>query len=63
MANLDEIVVRTALIDARRYHAYGLDTNDAAQLACLGGWRGYREAVARQLSEEAVTARIFGEPA
>jgi hypothetical protein len=56
MFSLDEIIVRTALIDARRYLSRGLKLADAADLACVGVWKPYRREVEQRLRTEQFAA-------
>ena len=52
MTPLDEIVVKAALIDARRHCARGQTPAAAAQMACRGAWAPYRTFVEDQLRAE-----------
>ena len=52
MSIFDDIIMRTALIDARRHIARGLPIDEAAHQACVGAWRPYRDLVARRLRDE-----------
>lgn len=52
MSTLDEIVVRTALIDARKFLARGRSFEEAARLACVGAWRPFVDKVAQRLRDE-----------
>ncbi len=53
---LDEIIVRTALIEARRHVIRGLPSDEAVRLACLGAWWPYRHEVGRRLRDEQAAA-------
>ena len=52
MGAFDDIILRTALIDARRYVARGMSVEDAARLSCSGAWQPYRTAVESRLRTE-----------
>lgn len=49
LSDLDQIVVRTALVDARKLISRGLTPAEAAESACRGAWRPLREAVLAEL--------------
>ena len=56
MGMLDEMVMRTALIDARRYVARGLSIDEAVQRSCTGAWSSCCAKVAQRLRDECATA-------
>jgi hypothetical protein len=49
---LGDLVVRAALIEARRHRAAGATPDEAAARACCGAWAPFRRAVARRLRDE-----------
>lgn len=52
MGRIDGIVVRAALIDARKYLASGAPPAAAAKLASVGAWAPYRGLVEERLRAE-----------
>jgi hypothetical protein len=61
MSLLDDIVFSSALNQARRLLEQGYDTETAADAACPGAWRIYRQRVLdKLLIEKKIEARQTG---
>jgi hypothetical protein len=61
MSLLDDIVLSSALNQARRLLEQGFDAETAAESACPGAWRIYRQRVLdKLLTEKKIKARQAG---
>lgn len=58
LKTLDELIVRTALIEARRLLARDLTPREAVEQACPGAWFAVRDHVLRRLTIAEVAVRL-----